>query len=584
MAKIVLNRIWNGLKWIWKELESNDGEQEITLEPTRLSGSKLATLINPRLRLRSQNLSNLVLNENDLLPFSFFEEGKNAGKGVCCIVRRIADSKKLDELIEDAKRQPRLQAILLKWYLIDPVREPEKFKQKAPTVDLPYASGFLVGENYLLTNRHVMEQKALLPEFRAVFDYEADARSPESHPEILSRLNKYEFDKGFWVSSTDGSDLDYVLLKLEPLNGQSVSASYKGVNLAQTLEGVIAPGLTKGNLVNDPALKASLDDEFVTLVETKEFVSADPIHMTQHPGGRPKEIVVFNNYLVNVYENFLEYQTDAEPGSSGSPLFNTSWQVVGLHQAALLDPNSNERKIKGYLGIRMDRILTDIRLRVSNYPDLQNFLDKLDGIAPPTQPKVFILAGRQRSFLGDDADLEQQAMKNLRSEVITKLVHGDSTVRIASIQVDSEQPHLDALKLAIQEINQQRNPDQRSELAIELLTNRSGSPAKSHGITLYYSAANPRAQQLAQFLQAALKTFSPLPYIGAFPDSYTSSRQLAFCREVNLPAVVIYVGYLDNASDRAYIKAMHQDSTAAASLAASLTEGILTALQEFATR
>lgn len=144
MARIVLNSIWDGLKRILVRLEDPE-EQEIALEVTRVSGRKLATLINQRLKLRSQNLSDLVLNENDLLPFSFFEGGKKAGKGVCCLVRRITKSEDLNKLIEAAKDQPRLQAILLGWYLIDPVREPERFKEKAPTVDLPYASGFLVG-------------------------------------------------------------------------------------------------------------------------------------------------------------------------------------------------------------------------------------------------------------------------------------------------------------------------------------------------------------------------------------------------------------------------------------------------------
>jgi V8-like Glu-specific endopeptidase len=584
MARIVLNKIWDELKKIWVEL-GNLKEEEIDLEVTRISGGNLATLINQRLKLRSQKLSSQVLNElneNDLLPFSFFEEGQNAGKGVCCLTRRITKLGDLNNLIKAAKDQPRLQAILLEWYLIDPVREPERFKEKAPTVNLPYASGFLVGGDYLLTNRHVVEQKDLLPEFRAVFNYEADSRRQESHPELLARLDKYEFDPSFWVTPLTGSDLDYVLLKLKPLNGKSVSVSFKGVNLAKTLEGAIAPGLTKQNLANDPDLKANLDEDFVTLVETKDFVSADPIHMIQHPGGRPKEIVVFNNRLVNVYKNFLEYETDAEPGSSGSPLFNTSWQVVGLHQAALLDENSPERKIKGYLGIRMDSILTDLRAQAPNNSDPRDFLEKyVDRTAPPTKPQVFILAGRQRSFLEDDAELERQAMENLQQAIATELARRDPTVRAVSVSGHPEQPHQGALNLAIREINQQRNPEQQQgELAIELLTNRSGSPSKSHGITLYYSAANPRAQQLAQCLQSALKAASPLPYIGAVPDSYTSSRRLAFCREVNLPAVVIYVGYLDNASDRAYIEALQQNPAAAESLATSLTEGIFAALKE----
>jgi len=208
-------------------------------------------------------------------------------------------------------------------------------------------------------------------------------------------------------------------------------------------------------------------------------------------------------------------------------------------------------------------------------------VEKVDRPAPPIQLQVFILAGRRRLFLEDDAELERQAMKNLRRAISTQLERRVPTVRVVPVSGHPEKPHLGALNLAIQEINQQRSPEQQQgELAIELLTNRSGSPSKSHGTTLYYSAANPRAQQLAQCLQSALKAASPLPFIGALPDSYTSSRQLAFCREVNLPAVVIYVGYLDNASDRAYIEALQQNPATGESLATSLTEGILAALKE----
>ncbi len=160
MARILLNKIWDELGKIWKELENVESqEQEITLESTRLSGSKLATLINKRLQQRKQkNSENLtpVLNDNDLLPFDFFARGQIAGKNVCCLVRRITEPEDLNKLINAAQENPILQATLLKWYKIDPIQEPENFKTKAPNVYLPYASGFLVGGEYLLTNRHVV--------------------------------------------------------------------------------------------------------------------------------------------------------------------------------------------------------------------------------------------------------------------------------------------------------------------------------------------------------------------------------------------------------------------------------------------
>ncbi|BBD64000.1 hypothetical protein NIES4072_23390 [Nostoc commune NIES-4072] len=584
MAKILLNNLLGGgvgkLVRILESIDSKKDEpQEKNIESTRVSGIQLADLINQRLRRRFEKANNLyVLNDNDLLPFSFLEKGRDAGKSVCCLVRRIRKPEDLDKLIEAANKEPILRRTLLKWYNIDPVAEPGKFKTNDKVVDLPYASGFIVGGDYLITNRHVVDDKNLLPEFRAVFNYEAKFRRQEDDPELLAGLDKYEFDPTFLVTSLN-TDLDYVLLKLKPLDGK-----FKGVNLAKNLAGEIAPELTTKTLT-DSALKDQLEKKFIDIIQTKNFISADPIHMIQHPGGRPKEIVVFNNRLVNFYENFLEYETDAEPGSSGSPLFNTDWQVVGIHQAALLDEQSVEMKVKGYLGIRIDSILADLRKQSSDNSQLQDFLKVLDvDTTAPPQPKVFILAGRpRRSVLGDNyAKLEKKAMENLRGSIIAQMNHLDQDVKVVSISVDptNESQEIAAIKQTIQNINQQRNPEQQGELAIELLVNSSDTPnSRPRSIKLYYSAANDRANKLAESLQTFLKKDNPLFDISALPDSYTNTRGLMFCRDVNLPAVVIFVGDLANASDRAYLEKIQQDPGNASLLATSLTKGILNALK-----
>jgi V8-like Glu-specific endopeptidase len=576
MAKILLNNLLGEVGKLLHLLESIDSQknepQDKNIESTRVSPIELADLFNQRLRRRFETANPHVLNENDLLPFSFLEKGRDAGKSVCCLVRRITREEDLHKLSEAAKNELTLRATLLKWYDIDPITNPAQFKTKAPTVDLPYASGFLVGGDYLLTNRHVVDDKNLLPEFRAVFNYEAKSRSQEGDPELLARLDKYEFDPTFWVTSPN-TDLDYVLLKLKPLDGQ-----FNGVNLAKTLAGEIAPELTTKTLA-DSDLKNHLEQEFVEIIQTKNFISADPIHMIQHPGGRPKEIVVFNNRLVNFYKNFIEYETDAEPGSSGSPLFNTDWQVVGIHQAALLD---DEMKVKGYLGIRIDSILADLRKQSLGDSRLQDFLKFLDAdpTTPRTQPKVFILAGRPRPLvLGDDrAKLEKKAMEDLREAVIAQMNHLDPNVNVVSISTNESQEKV-AIKNTIQDINQRRNPKQQGELAIELLVTSSDIPnSRPRSIKLYYSAANDRAKKLAESLQKVLKKDNPSFDISALPDSYTSTRGLMFCRDVNLPAVVIFVADLANAGDRAYIEKIQQSPANAAKLATSIANGIRTFL------
>jgi V8-like Glu-specific endopeptidase len=58
--------------------------------------------------------------------------------------------------------------------------------------------------------------------------------------------------------------------------------------------------------------------------------------------------------LVSVDERYLHYRTPTDPGSSGSPIFNQKWELVGIHHSASKEKQANE-------GIRIDRILEDIR-------------------------------------------------------------------------------------------------------------------------------------------------------------------------------------------------------------------------------
>ncbi|MBK7780566.1 MAG: trypsin-like peptidase domain-containing protein [Ardenticatenia bacterium] len=57
----------------------------------------------------------------------------------------------------------------------------------------------------------------------------------------------------------------------------------------------------------------------------------DPVFVVQHPGGRPKEIGLTRNLVRHVGADCIQYLTDTEGGSSGSPVFNARWQVVALH-------------------------------------------------------------------------------------------------------------------------------------------------------------------------------------------------------------------------------------------------------------
>ena len=55
------------------------------------------------------------------------------------------------------------------------------------------------------------------------------------------------------------------------------------------------------------------------------------VNVIQHPNGEPKQLALRENRIVDELEDFLHYETDTAPGSSGSPVFNDQWEVVALH-------------------------------------------------------------------------------------------------------------------------------------------------------------------------------------------------------------------------------------------------------------
>jgi endonuclease G len=59
----------------------------------------------------------------------------------------------------------------------------------------------------------------------------------------------------------------------------------------------------------------------------------DFVSIIQHPGGGTKKVALSENSVVNLFEHRLQYETDTERGSSGAPVFNDSWEVVGIHHA-----------------------------------------------------------------------------------------------------------------------------------------------------------------------------------------------------------------------------------------------------------
>jgi endonuclease G len=58
--------------------------------------------------------------------------------------------------------------------------------------------------------------------------------------------------------------------------------------------------------------------------------------------------------LKDTHTNVIHYYSDTDYGSSGSPVFNNTWDLMALHHARNSSESANE-------GIRIDKIVADLK-------------------------------------------------------------------------------------------------------------------------------------------------------------------------------------------------------------------------------
>ncbi|MDQ7805377.1 DNA/RNA non-specific endonuclease [Amycolatopsis sp. A133] len=129
------------------------------------------------------------------------------------------------------------------------------------------------------------------------------------------------------------------------------------------------------------AVKATADElrpfGFNRLIASEgKAIVGDFVTIVQHPGGGKKQVALRENRVVDVLDDFLHYETDTEPGSSGSPVFNDQWEVVALHHAGV--PAGGRAEYGGFLneGVRVSKLLKFLREQPFP-PDRQALLDRL---------------------------------------------------------------------------------------------------------------------------------------------------------------------------------------------------------------
>ncbi|MBN1659801.1 MAG: trypsin-like peptidase domain-containing protein [Anaerolineae bacterium] len=128
-------------------------------------------------------------------------------------------------------------------------------------------------------------------------------------------------------------------------------------NYQHSSTGLVLPG-KEYSLAPQVAFATCEDDDW-TVVNVKDYAAGELgtiglrrtdiekngyVNIIQHPMGGPKQIALYHNIVVYVGHNRIQYLTDTLPGSSGSPVFDSNWNVVALHHSGgyLREPGSKQ--------------------------------------------------------------------------------------------------------------------------------------------------------------------------------------------------------------------------------------------------
>jgi endonuclease G len=157
------------------------------------------------------------------------------------------------------------------------------------------ATGSMVSPRLLLTNHHVLHAPDEAGESCVTFDYQLGM---DGKPLPASTFDLVPDE--FFV--TDPA-LDYTLVAVAPGAAQGTPLAHFGWNQLIGTQGKILAGHS--------------------------------VNIIQHPEGGYKQIVLGNNRVLALFDDFFLYEADTLPGSSGAPVFNRQWEIVALHRRSV---------------------------------------------------------------------------------------------------------------------------------------------------------------------------------------------------------------------------------------------------------
>lgn len=211
------------------------------------------------------------------------------------------------------------------------VRRAVAFVEAASGGKWTAGTGFLVTPELFITNQHVIADATAAAAAQVTFDREMNADGS------MRATSVFKLDPERFAMFSKQEELDYALIALGPrISGDAVPADL-------------------GYCV--------LSDQ-----PDKHMIGMN-VNIVQHPNGLPKMIAIRNNILEYRTDRTLLYETDTDHGSSGSAVFNDSWELVALHhfgEPFLERTDENGKPIPTSVneGVRISAIYRDLATRL----------------------------------------------------------------------------------------------------------------------------------------------------------------------------------------------------------------------------